>query len=108
LQLLVGDIKCKKQLSNCGVRKDNSKDATKDNVEGWVDEQDDIDVDKLQALDNAIQPVCFLLTKVSHLGNLIQALIIKNAIDPQTCIYNQEFHHLSSPSVVSDIRGALS
>jgi hypothetical protein len=35
--------------------------------EGWVDERDEMDTDELQALDNAIRPVRFLLTKVSHL-----------------------------------------
>jgi len=39
--------------------------GSKDNVEGWVDEQAEMDTDELIALDNAIQPVHFLLTKVS-------------------------------------------
>jgi hypothetical protein len=37
----------------------------KDNVEGWVDKQAEMDMDELTALDNAIQPDRFLLTKVS-------------------------------------------
>jgi len=36
-------------------------------MEGWVNEWDEMNIDELQALDNAIQPICFLLTKVSHL-----------------------------------------
>jgi hypothetical protein len=34
-------------------------------IKGWVDEWAEIDIDELMALDNAVQPVCFLLTKVS-------------------------------------------
>jgi hypothetical protein len=34
-------------------------------MEGWVDKQAEMDTDELTALDNAIQLVHFLLTKVS-------------------------------------------
>ena len=39
--------------------------GSKDNVEDWVNEQAEMDTDELTTLDNAVQPVCFLLTKVS-------------------------------------------
>jgi hypothetical protein len=39
--------------------------GSKDNMEGWVDEQAEMDTDELTTLDNAVQPVRFLLTKVS-------------------------------------------
>jgi len=38
-----------------------------DNVEGWIDERDEMDTNELTALESAIQPVRFLLTKVSRL-----------------------------------------
>jgi hypothetical protein len=34
-------------------------------VEGWVNEQDEMDMGEIIALESAIQLVCFLLTKVS-------------------------------------------
>jgi hypothetical protein len=67
LQKLAGDIECKESLFPCGVWQEDGEEASRDNMEGWVDEQDKMDTDELQALDNAIQPVCFLLTKVSRL-----------------------------------------
>jgi hypothetical protein len=39
--------------------------GSRDNIEGWVNEWDEIDAGKLTALDNAIQLVHFLLAKVS-------------------------------------------
>ena len=38
---------------------------SKDNVEGWVDERDEMNAEELTALDNDVRPVRFLLTKVS-------------------------------------------
>ncbi len=48
-----------------GIEQQDGNVGSKDNVEGWVDEQAEMDTDELIALDNAIQPVHFLLTKVS-------------------------------------------
>jgi hypothetical protein len=39
--------------------------GSRNNVEGWVDERDEMDAGELTALDNAIQPVHFLLAKIS-------------------------------------------
>jgi hypothetical protein len=58
LQKLAGDIVREELMSQSGVEQ-------QDNVEGWVDERAEMDADELTALDDAVQPVRFLLTKVS-------------------------------------------
>jgi hypothetical protein len=67
LHKLAGDIEHKEVLSQSGVgQQDGDGDVgSRDNVEGWVDERDEMDPDELTALDNAVQPVRFLLAKVS-------------------------------------------
>ena len=67
LQKLAGDIEREESSFPCGVWQEDGEEASRDNVEGWVDERDEMDTDELQALDNAIRPVHFLLTKVSRL-----------------------------------------
>ncbi len=67
LQKLAGNIECEESSFPCSVWKEDGEEACRDNMEGWVDEQDEMDTDELQALDNTIQPVRFLLTKVSCL-----------------------------------------
>jgi hypothetical protein len=63
LHKLAGDIEGEDSLSQSCVGDVESKD----NVEGWVDERDEMDADELTALDNDVRPVRFLLTKVSWL-----------------------------------------
>ena len=63
LHKLAGDIEGEDSLSQSCVGDMESKD----NVEGWVDEWDEMNAEELTALDNDIQPVHFLLTKVSLL-----------------------------------------
>jgi len=92
LHRLAGDIEREELLSQSGgVEQRDGDVGSKDNVEGWVDERAEMDTDELTTLDNAVQPVRFLLTKVSWLWNLMQDLIIKNATAPQTCICNKKF-----------------
>jgi hypothetical protein len=35
-----------------------------DNADGWIDERDDMEDKNIEDLEDKIQPVCFLLTKV--------------------------------------------
>ena len=42
-------------------------DDENDNTEGWIDEWLNMSEEELDELEDAIQPVHFLLTKVSHL-----------------------------------------
>jgi hypothetical protein len=66
LHRLAGDIEHKELLSQSGgIEQQDGNMGSKDNVEGWVDEWAEMDTDELTALDNAIQLVHFLLTKVS-------------------------------------------
>ena len=67
LQKLTGDIEGEELSFPGGVWQEDGEEACRDNTEGWVNEWNEMDTDELQALDNAIQPVHFLLTKVSHL-----------------------------------------
>ena len=44
---------------------------SKDNVKGWIDEHLTMSVEELKQLEEAIQPICFLLTKVGcHIGDM--------------------------------------
>ena len=65
LHRLAGDIECKELLSQSGVEQQDGDVGSMDNVEGWVDERDEMDTVDLMALDNDVQPICFMLTKVS-------------------------------------------
>jgi hypothetical protein len=66
LHRLAGDIEREELLSQSGgVEQRDGDMGSKDNVEGWVDERAEMDTDELTTLDNAVQPVRFLLTKVS-------------------------------------------
>jgi hypothetical protein len=66
LHRLAGNIEHEELLSQSGgVEQRDGDMGSKDNVEGWVDERAEMDMDELTTLDNAIQPVHFLLTKVS-------------------------------------------
>jgi hypothetical protein len=67
LHKLAGDIEHEKLWSQSSVEQQDGDTGSKDNVEGWIDERDEMDANKLTALESAIQPVRFLLTKVSRL-----------------------------------------
>ena len=54
LQKLAGDIEGKESLFPDGVWQEDGEEACRDNIEGWVNEQNEMDTDKLQALDNTI------------------------------------------------------
>ena len=101
LHRLAGELEHEELLSQSGVEQQDGDVGSMDNVEGWVDERDEMDVDDLMALDNDVQPIRFVLTKVSWLWNLMQDLIIKNTTAPQTCICNQKFQHPCSPGVTA-------
>ncbi len=64
LHRLAGDIEHEELMSQSGIEQQGDV-GSKDNVEGWVDEHAKMDTEELTALDNAVQPVHFLLTKVS-------------------------------------------
>jgi hypothetical protein len=65
LHRLAGDIEREELLSQSGIGQQDGDVGSKDNVEGWVDERAEMDADELTALDDAVHPVRFLLTKVS-------------------------------------------
>jgi hypothetical protein len=65
LHKLAGDIEHEELWSQSGIEQQDGDTGSKDNVEGWIDERDEMDADELTALESAIQLVCFLLTKVS-------------------------------------------
>ena len=65
LHKLAGDIEHKELWSQSSIEQQDGDTGSKDNVEGWIDEQDKIDANELTALESAIQLVRFLLTKVS-------------------------------------------
>ena len=67
LHKLAGDIEHEELWSQSGVEQQDGNTGSKDNMEGWIDEQDEMDADELMALESAIQLVHFLLTKVSRL-----------------------------------------
>src|SRR5712671_2365993 len=64
LHRLAGNIEREELMSQSGIEQQGDV-GSKDNVEGWVDERTEMDTEELTALDNAVQPVRFLLTKVS-------------------------------------------
>jgi hypothetical protein len=64
LHRLAGDIECKELLSQSGVEQQGDV-GSKNNMEGWINEHAEMDREELMALDNADQPVHFLLTKIS-------------------------------------------
>ena len=47
----------------------NEEEEDDDNVEGWIDERTLMTDVKLEELDESVEPVCLLLTKVSLLAN---------------------------------------
>ena len=65
LHRLVGELECEELLSQSGVEQQDGDVGFMDNMEGWVNEQDEMDMDDLMALDNDVQPIRFVLTKVS-------------------------------------------
>jgi hypothetical protein len=65
LHRLAGELEHEELLSQSGVEQQDGDVGSMDNVEGWVDERDEMDVDDLMALDNDVQPIRFVLTKVS-------------------------------------------
>jgi len=46
---------------------DEADDADIDNADGWIDERDEMDAKEIEELEDKIQPVRFVLTKVSEL-----------------------------------------
>jgi len=46
---------------------DDADDADIDNADGWIDERDEMDAKEIEELEDKIQPVRFVLTKVSEL-----------------------------------------
>ncbi len=64
---LADNIKEEKWRTICHdlARGENGDDIEDDDVEEWVDERDLMGEEELEELDGALQPVRFLLTKVS-------------------------------------------
>ncbi len=54
LHRLAGDIECEELLSQSGIEQQDGDVGSMDNVEGWIDEQDEMDADELMALESAI------------------------------------------------------
>ena len=67
LHRLAGDIECEELWSQSSIEQQDGDTGSKNNVEGWINEWDEMDADELMALESAIQLVHFLLTKVSRL-----------------------------------------
>ena len=67
LHRLAGNIEHEELLSQSGIEQQDGDVGSMDNVEGWIDEWNEMDADELMALESAIQPVRFLLTKISQL-----------------------------------------
>lgn len=63
---LAGNIEDEEWSTLCdAARAENDSDGEVDNVEGWVDEREQMNADELEELDEALQPIRFLLTKVT-------------------------------------------
>ena len=59
LLALAGDIE-QEELET----QNNGNDDDDDNLDGWVDERNEMTEEELNELDAAVEPVCFVLTKV--------------------------------------------
>lgn len=71
---LAGNIDLEEQITaGAGDETDTTED---DNDEGWVDEREEMTEDELNELEQSIQPVRLLLTKVSKLQAITQYFII--------------------------------
>jgi len=54
LHRLAGELEREELLSQSGIEQQDGNMGSMDNVEGWVNEWDEMDVDDLMALDNDI------------------------------------------------------
>ena len=61
---LAGDIEEEEVAT---IQDSEGSDDENDNTKGWIDERLNMSEEELDELEDAIQPVRFLLTKVSHL-----------------------------------------
>ena len=64
---LAGNIKFEE--NELAQRDANEEEEDDDNIEGWIDERTLMTDVKLEELDESVEPVCLLLTKVSLLAN---------------------------------------
>ena len=71
---LAGDIDLEEEIT---AGAGDESDTEDDNVEGWVDERDEMTKEELKKLDQSIQPVRLLLTKVSRQLHII--LLLSNS-----------------------------
>lgn len=71
LQKLAGDIVLEEEES----RNEGKDDDEDDDCEGWIDERKDMTEGEKQRLDNSVQPIRLLLTKVRHAATLHHACI---------------------------------
>jgi hypothetical protein len=72
---LAGDFEEEEMLTQ--VEFEGSQDLeddspTRDNNEGWVDERDDMAEEELEDLEESVQPIRFLLTKVGEHASAVQ------------------------------------
>ena len=64
------DVASEELLKLAGELEDEineDKEGEDDNIEGWVDERETMEEGELKELDNSVQPVRLLLTKVTFL-----------------------------------------
>jgi nucleoside-diphosphate-sugar epimerase len=68
LRRLAEEIETEEEATICEFQADSGgteSSSEDDNVEGWVDERENLSNEELEAMDEALKPVCFLLAKVS-------------------------------------------
>jgi hypothetical protein len=73
---LAGDIETEEKIAL--TNGEDGEEGEDDNVEGWIDERETMDVAELEELEASVQPVRLLLTKVT---------CSKTAAPPQTKTY---------------------
>jgi len=75
-----------------------------DNDDGWIDERDGMEDKKLEELEDKIQPVRFLLTKVGEsYCHLLCCTVLPNLStrpDSQTCVCHQKLQYDCASTVV--------
>ena len=102
---LAGDVEGEEWSTVCdSLRAENrgEGEGEDDNVEGWVDERALMTENDLEELDDALQPVQFLLTKVSRIIKYQCILSNHNlTIDSKIRIRCQELLDPHSPPMVS-------
>jgi hypothetical protein len=70
LMKLAGDIEMEELVTQTEATEQHDEDKDEgphhNNDEGWINKQAHMSEDKIDDLEDSIQPICFLLTKVSN------------------------------------------